>query len=46
MASTPMLRAGRPEEFAHFVESIVENSNINGVRLRIDGGIKMSDLLI
>ena len=44
VASTPMLRADRPEEFAHFVESIVENSYINGIRLRIDGAIKMSNL--
>ena len=35
--STPMGRAGLPKEFAHFVQSIIENSYLNGANLRIDG---------
>lgn len=41
---TPLLRMGEPEEFAHFVKSMIENSYVNGVHLRIDGAIKMSNL--
>ena len=40
----PLGRGGHPEEFAHFTESIIENSYINGVRLRIDGGSVMSHI--
>ena len=41
---TPMGRPGMPEEFAHFVSAIIENSYINGVHLRIDGATKLSNL--
>ena len=44
MTNTPMGRPGQPEEFAHFVGAIIENSYINGVHLRIDGAIKMGNL--
>jgi NAD(P)-dependent dehydrogenase (short-subunit alcohol dehydrogenase family) len=44
VADTPMGRMGQPEEFAHFVQSCIENSYINGVHLRIDGAIKMSHI--
>jgi NAD(P)-dependent dehydrogenase (short-subunit alcohol dehydrogenase family) len=37
-------RMGIPAEFSHFVKSIVENSYINGVHLRIDGGARLSNL--
>ena len=40
----PLGRGGQPEEFAHFTEAIIENSYINGVRLRIDGGAVLSNL--
>ena len=41
---TPMGRAGKPDEFAHFVQAVVENSYINGVHLRIDGATKFSHM--
>jgi NAD(P)-dependent dehydrogenase (short-subunit alcohol dehydrogenase family) len=41
---TPMARLGKPDEFAHFVGAIIENSYVNGVHLRVDGAIKMSNL--
>lgn len=34
-------RMGRPEEFAHLVVHILENKMLNGVVIRIDGGIRM-----
>ena len=43
-SNTPMGRLGKPDEFAHFVGAIAENSYINGVHLRIDGAIKMGNL--
>jgi 3-hydroxyacyl-CoA dehydrogenase/3-hydroxy-2-methylbutyryl-CoA dehydrogenase len=43
-ADTPMGRPGQPDEFAHFVGACIENGYLNGVRLRIDGAIKMSNL--
>ncbi len=43
-ADTPMGRPGQPDEFAHFAGAIIENSYINGVSLRVDGAIKMSNL--
>jgi NAD(P)-dependent dehydrogenase (short-subunit alcohol dehydrogenase family) len=39
---TPMGRMGRPAEFAHFAQSIIENGYINGIHLRLDGATKMS----
>ena len=42
--NTPMGRPGHPSEFAQFCQSVIENSYINGVRLRIDGAIKLSHL--
>ena len=43
-AMNPMGRMGVPSEFAHFCSSIVENSYINGVHLRIDGATKLAHL--
>lgn len=43
-ADTALNRPGQPEEFANFVKSIIENSYLTGVNLRIDGGIKFSNL--
>ena len=43
-ADTPMGRPGTPDEFAHMITFCIENSYINGVRLRIDGAIKFSHL--
>jgi NAD(P)-dependent dehydrogenase (short-subunit alcohol dehydrogenase family) len=34
-------RFGRPEEFAALVEHVFENAMLNGVVLRLDGGIRM-----
>ena len=41
---TPMGRAGQPYEFAHFVASIIENGYVNGVSLRVDGAIRLSNM--
>lgn len=41
---TPMGRPGHVNEFAHFVNAIIENSYINGVHLRIDGAAKFSHM--
>ena len=38
-----MGRAGETFEFANFVGAIMENSYVNGVHLRIDGALKLSD---
>ncbi len=42
-ADTPLGRYGKPDEFAHFACTVIENGYINGVTLRIDGAIKMSN---
>jgi len=34
-------RLGKPEEFAHLVESIVDNPIINGEVIRLDGALRM-----
>jgi NAD(P)-dependent dehydrogenase (short-subunit alcohol dehydrogenase family) len=34
-------RFGRPEEFAQFVEQIIENPMLNGSVLRLDGAVRM-----
>jgi NAD(P)-dependent dehydrogenase (short-subunit alcohol dehydrogenase family) len=34
-------RLGKPDEFAHLVKSIIENSMLNGETIRLDGGIRM-----
>ena len=36
----PSKRMGELDEFSHFVGSIIENGYLNGVTLRLDGGIK------
>ena len=41
-ANTPMGRMGQPDEFAHFVQAMIENSYLNGVPLRIDGATKFA----
>lgn len=33
-------RFGRPEEYAHLVQCIVENPMLNGEVIRLDGGIR------
>ena len=43
-SNTPMGRPGQPDEFAHFCQSCIENSYLNGVHLRIDGAIKMAHM--
>ena len=43
-ADTHLNRLGVPDEFAHFVGAIIENSYISGVHLRIDGATKLSNL--
>ncbi|HET8905972.1 MAG TPA: SDR family NAD(P)-dependent oxidoreductase, partial [Ktedonobacterales bacterium] len=35
-------RLGRPEEYAALVQSIVENTMLNGETIRLDGAIRMS----
>ena len=35
-------RPGKPEEFARIVREGVENSMLNGVVIRLDGGMRMS----
>jgi len=35
-------RLGRPEEYAALVQSIVENTMLNGETIRLDGGIRMA----
>jgi NAD(P)-dependent dehydrogenase (short-subunit alcohol dehydrogenase family) len=35
-------RLGQPDEFAHLVQSIVENSMLNGEVIRLDGAIRMA----
>ena len=39
---TPMGRHGTPDEFAHSVGFMIENSYVNGVSLRVDGAIVLS----
>lgn len=43
-ADTALNRPGQPDDFAHFVRALIENSYITGVHLRIDGGTKFSNL--
>ncbi|WP_238423280.1 SDR family NAD(P)-dependent oxidoreductase [Gordonia sp. 'Campus'] len=35
-------RLGRPEEFGHLAASILENTYLNGVTIRLDGAIRMA----
>lgn len=35
-------RFGKPEEFAHLVDGIIANPMLNGVTLRLDGGLRMT----
>ena len=41
-ATTPMGRPGTVAEFAHMVTFCIENGYINGVRLRLDGAIRLA----
>jgi NAD(P)-dependent dehydrogenase (short-subunit alcohol dehydrogenase family) len=34
-------RLGKPEEFAELVQSIFENTMLNGTTIRLDGAIRM-----
>lgn len=34
-------RLGSPEEYAHLVQSIIDNAMINGTVIRIDGALRM-----
>ena len=40
---SPLNRAGIPSEFAHFVQTGIENTFLTGCVLRIDGGAKLSN---
>ena len=40
----PLGRLGTPAEVAHFVGACIENSYLNGVTLRVDGGLLLSNL--
>ena len=44
LSETPMKRFGDPKEFAHLVGSVVENTYVNGVTLKINGATKLSNL--
>ena len=44
MRDTPMGRPGNVNEFSKFVETVIQNTYLNGVHLRIDGAIKMSHM--
>ena len=44
LKNTPMNRLGDPKEFSHLVGSVVENTYINGVNLRLDGATKVSNM--
>jgi len=35
-------RLGYPDEYAHLVQSIIENNMINGEVIRLDGALRMS----
>ena len=35
-------RLGDPDEFAHLVESIIENAMLNGEVIRLDGALRMA----
>jgi len=35
-------RLGKPEEFAHLVQSIIEIPTLNGETIRLDGAIRMA----
>jgi len=39
-----MGRPGNVNEFSKFVETVIQNTYLNGVHLRIDGAIKMSNM--
>ena len=42
-ASVPFpSRLGRPDEFAHLVQHIVENAMLNGETIRLDGALRMA----
>lgn len=34
-------RLGRPEEYAHLVECIIDNHLLNGEVIRVDGALRM-----
>ena len=34
-------RLGRPDEFAHMVQSVIENPMVNGEVIRLDGALRM-----
>lgn len=34
-------RFGKPEEFAHLVDRVIENRLLNGVNIRLDGGLRL-----
>lgn len=41
---TPLKRLGMPDEFAHLAVSAIENSYLNGVTIRLDGGTRLSHI--
>mmetsp|Transcript_7464 Transcript_7464/g.12617 ORF Transcript_7464/g.12617 Transcript_7464/m.12617 type:complete len:261 (-) Transcript_7464:58-840(-) len=44
LKDSPIGRSGEPFEFAHFAQSVIENAYVNGVHLRIDGGMRLGNL--
>lgn len=34
-------RLGNPEEYAHIVKMVIENSMLNGTVIRLDGALRM-----
>ena len=41
LKATPLNRSGDNLEFAMFCKTVIENSYLNGVRLRLDGGVRV-----
>jgi NAD(P)-dependent dehydrogenase (short-subunit alcohol dehydrogenase family) len=37
-------RLGKPDEYAHLAQTIIENAYINGTVIRIDAGIRMAKM--
>jgi hypothetical protein len=35
------MRLGRPDEFAHLVQSVVENTYLNGEVIRLDAAVRL-----
>jgi len=35
------MRLGRPEEFAHLVQAVIENTYMNGEVIRLDAAVRL-----